>query len=152
MRRLALFLVFLGGCGSGGTPEEKAPANAAANAAATPDHPPPSQADIALSREAAEALRAYYGAIGRHDLGAAWRMREHRPGLAFDRYAASFERYADYRATVGVPSLPARQDGAVWVEVPVQLYGRMRDGAPFGSVGRVTMKREAGSREWRIVS
>ncbi|HEX8366228.1 MAG TPA: hypothetical protein VF603_13185 [Allosphingosinicella sp.] len=108
--------------------------------------------DEAASRDAAAAVAQYYEAIARRDYPAAWRLREPNPGDTLERFAAGFAAYADYRATVGMPTLPARQDGAVWVAVPVQLYGRRRDGAPFGSVGRVTLKRAAGQDRWRIVS
>jgi len=108
--------------------------------------------DREASRAAAAAVAEYYEAIARRDYPAAWRLRDPSPGDTLERFAAGFASYAHYRATVGMPTLPARQDGALWVAVPVQLYGRRRDGAPFGSVGRVTLKRAAGQDRWRIVS
>lgn len=149
MRRLALFLL-LAGCGADETKEAGRAAgdgNAGAPAATAP---PATEAQLALSRAAAEALGRYYDHIGRGDYRAAFAMRERSPGLTPDTFAASFDRYEDYRATIGVPSLPVEEDGTVWVSVPVQLYGRMRDGSPMGSVGRVMMKRPQGSAEWQV--
>ena len=148
MRWLALLL--LSTCSSGA--EE--PANRSAGPPATPPTParPVSPEDAEASREAGATVAEYYEAIARRDYPAAWRLREPGPGDTLERFAAGFEAYADYRATVGMPTLPARQDGHVWVAVPVQLYGRRRDGAPFGSVGRVTLKRAAGQDRWKIVS
>jgi hypothetical protein len=148
MRAFAL-LILLAGCG--GAAEDQ-PANGAANRAAAPTAPPPSAQDVALSRGAADALRLYYERIGRRDWSGAFAMREPAPGLTLERFAANYERYRDYRATVGMPSLPARQDKAVWVQVPVQLYGRMRDGSPFGSVGMIVLRRGPGADGWKIQS
>ena len=150
MRALS-FLLLLAGCGGDGDERGNRARNVQENAAAPPTAAPSAQ-DLALSVAAADALRLYYERIGRRDWRGAFAMREPAPGLTLERFAASFERYEDYRATVGIPSLPARQDGAVWVQIPVQLYGRMRSGRPFGSAGAITLKREAGAEAWRIVS
>jgi hypothetical protein len=65
-------------------------------------------------------------------------------------FAAAFERYASHRATVGAPSRPVEAGGWFYVEVPVQTYGTMRDGTPFGSAGIVTLRRRQGGGDWRI--
>ena len=146
--RAFLLLILLAGCG--GT--EDAPATNASNAAAPPAAPErvPSAAEIADMEAAAAALRAYYAALGRGDYRAAWALREQRPGLDFERFAASFGIYADYRADVGTPSYPAEAEGWVWIDAPVQTWGRRKDGERFGSVGRVLMKRRAGTAGWKI--
>jgi hypothetical protein len=147
MRRLALLLL-LSSCGADPAEPQNQSSPTPAPVAAVPA---PSTEELQASRAAAAAVADYYEAIARRDYSAAWRLREPRPGDTLERFAAGFAPYADYRATVGMPTLPARQDGALWVAVPVQLYGRRRDGAPFGSVGRVTLKRAAGGDRWRIV-
>jgi hypothetical protein len=147
--RAFLLLVLLAGCGA--AEEAQAPVNAG-NAAAAPAAPErvPTAAEIADMEAAAATLRAYYGAIGRGDYRAAWALREQRPGLAYERFAASFEIYADYNADVGTPSYPAEADGWVWIDAPVQTWGRRKDGERFGSVGRVLLKRRAGTARWKI--
>lgn len=147
--RASALLILLAGCTDAA---QDPPANNLGNVAAAPRAPPPSARDVALSRGAADALRLYYQRIGRRDWSGAFAMREPAPGLTLERFAANYERYRDYRATVGMPSLPAHQDGAVWVQVPVQLYGRMRDGSPFGSVGMIVLRRGAGRDSWKIQS
>jgi hypothetical protein len=81
---------------------------------------------------------------------AAWALREQRPGLSYERFAASFDIYADYHADVGTPSYPSEADGWVWIDAPVQTWGRRKDGERFGSVGRVLMKRRSGAADWKI--
>jgi hypothetical protein len=147
--RAFLLLILLAGCG--GTEEAPAPGNAG-NAAALPSAPErvPTAAEIADMEAAAAALRNYYAAIRRGDYRAAWALREQRPGLAYGRFAQSFEIYADYNADVGTPSYPAEADGWVWIDAPVQTWGRRKDGERFGSVGRVLMKRRSGTGDWKI--
>ena len=150
MRRLALLLL-LAGCSGGGEQERNRTDNKQAGNASAPAVTPPTEEEQAASQAAAAALRDYYQSLARRDYRAAWALRDRRPGLDFERFAASFEGYEEYRATVGLPSMPVEQEGTLWVSVPVQLYGRMRGGAPFGSAGRVTMKRAPGEA-WKIVS
>lgn len=147
--RAFLPLILLAGCG--GTEDAPAPGNSG-NAVAAPAAPErvPTQAEIADMEAAAAALRAYYAAIGRGDYRAAWALREQRAGLHYDRFAQSFEIYADYNADVGTPSYPAEAEGWVWIDAPVQTWGRRKDGERFGSVGRVLLKRRAGTDDWKI--
>jgi hypothetical protein len=146
--RILLLLCLLAGCG--GAEETKAPPNTiAAPTAAAPAHRP-TAAEIADMEAAASALRAYYAAIGRGDYRAAWALREQRAGLDYERFAASFDVYADHHADVGTPSYPAEADGWVWIDAPVQTWGRRKDGERFGSVGRVLMKRRSGASGWKI--
>ena len=147
MRRFLVPILLLSACDSREPANVAAPADKAGNQVGASE---PTREQIEDAQAAAGALRLYYEHIGRGDYPAAWRMREERPDYAaFER---NFAAYEDYRATVGVPSLPIEDRGFVWVEVPVQLYGRWRGGAPFGSVGRVTLKRRAGTGAWRIAA
>jgi hypothetical protein len=145
--RIPALLLLIAGCGSGEEAKEKAAPGDAAEAA-----PPrvPTAAERADMENAAAALRAYYDAIGRGDYRAAWALREQRPGLGFERFAESFAPYARYRADVGSPSFPVEADGFVWIDAPVQTWGRRTDGETFGSVGRVMVKRPARGGAWKI--
>lgn len=147
MRSLALLLL-LAGCGSGDDGAAPSPGGSRPAEAAPPRIP--TAAEKVDMDEAAATLRAYYDAIARRDYRAAWDLREQRPGLEFDRFAGSFAIYADYRADVGSPSFPAEADGSVWIDAPVQIYGRRTNGETFGSVGRVMLKRPARGAEWKI--
>ncbi len=74
--------------------------------------------------------------------------------MTLDRFAASFDRFSEYHANIGAPSEPQGAAGSLYVEVPVQLYGRLKDGRPFSNAGTVTLRRSnnvpGGSTEWRI--
>ncbi|MFL6857690.1 MAG: hypothetical protein ACJ8EB_07245 [Allosphingosinicella sp.] len=100
---------------------------------------------------AAAALGRYYALIeaGRYD--DAYAMRS-GGGVDRERFAANFRAYESYHAQPGAPSQPARQGDFEFVEVPVMITGRFVGGKPFGSAGRVTLRRarRGADRAWRI--
>lgn len=150
--RALLLVLLLAACGG---PDAATAPPAANHAAAEPVQPPrvPTAAERADMEAATATLRSYYDALGRGDHRAAWRLREQRPGLSFEAFAASFDVYETYRADIGTPSFPGEAGGFVWIDAPVQLWGRRRDGRPFGTVGRVMLRRPAGDARrsaWRI--
>lgn len=156
MRGLAFALLLIAGA-CGGPADE--PTNVAANGRAGPEngaaaaaYPPPTAAEIEAARAAAAAVARYYELIGRREWAAAFALREPRRGITLDRFIERYAPYQHHGATVGMPSRPAERDGTLWVRVPVQLYGRGADGAPFGSVVTVTMKRRAGERAWKVAT
>lgn len=112
------------------------------------------------SEDPAEVLRDYYARIEAGDYAGAWALRipsrsDGAEGL--DTFAASFDRYAVYRATVGAPGRIEGAAGSLYVDVPVQIYGRMKDGTQFSSAGTVTLRRSndvpgstEAQRRWRI--
>lgn len=146
MRPLFL-LILLAGCGAEEAREPRNAAKAQTPAAAVRV---PTAAEIEDMEAAAATLGAYYAHLGQRDYRSAWALREQRPGLSYERFAASFDIYADYNAGVGSPSYPAAADGWVWIDAPVQTWGRRKDGGRFGNVGRVLLKRRAGSSDWKI--
>jgi hypothetical protein len=103
---------------------------------------------------AANRLQTYYALIEAGKYADAFRLREPSEGLTLDRFAASFERFSEYHANVGAPSEPQGAAGSLYVEIPVQLYGRLKDGRPFSNAGTVTLRRSnnvpGGNRQWRI--
>jgi hypothetical protein len=136
---LALLPLALAGCGKAPPP----PAHDRHVARVQPAPPPPGPGDsgaAAAGAQAADFLRIYYRRIESGDYGAAWRMQGvGRVGEA--RFAANFRAYRDYHALVGLPSDPAAGGGWIYVEVPVMITGRFVAGKPFGSAGRVTLRR-----------
>ena len=107
---------------------------------------------------AADVLQTYYALIEEGDYESAWRLRA--PGASgtnLAEFAAGFDRYAEHHALIGAPSEISGAAGSLYVEVPVQTYGKLKDGTPFSSAGTVTMRRSndvpgatAEQRRWRI--
>lgn len=160
---LSLAALLLSCSDSGPQPKTRTPV-AAPSAEGPPPAPPPPLAPS--SREAADAdasaasavaaLRSYYDSIedGRYDDAYALRWTKRPDAAAF---AASFARYANYHANLGTPGPLLAAGGSLYVDVPVQISGTLKSGAPFGSAGTVTLRRAAdvdGStpdqRRWRI--
>ena len=109
------------------------------------------------AQAAATVVETYYALIESRRYDDARKLRWDYDRLASAEFAASFAPYAEYRATVGTPSQIASAAGSLYVEVPVQLYGRLRSGKAFGTVGTITLRRLNGipgstpeQRHWRI--
>jgi len=108
---------------------------------------------------AATVVETYYALIEAGKYRDAFALREHTDTMTPAQFAAGFAQYAEYHATVGAPSEIQGAAGSLYVEVPVQLYGRMKDGKPFGAAGTITLRRvndvpgsTAEQRRWRIYS
>ena len=108
---------------------------------------------LAETGSVAEAARRV--GMGRES---AWRLRAPgENGKNFAESAAGFDKYAEHHALIGGPSEISGAAGSLYVEVPVQTYGKLKDGTPFSSAGTVTMRRSndvpgatAEQRRWRI--
>jgi membrane-bound inhibitor of C-type lysozyme len=110
---------------------------------------------------AANVVQTYYALLEAGKYGQAYRLWE--PGAAgmnARAFAASFARYSEYHANIGAPGRIDAGAGQRYVTVPVQVYGRLKDGArPFNMRGSVTLHRTgdvdgatAEQRRWRIRS
>jgi hypothetical protein len=106
---------------------------------------------------AAEVVQTYYALIEARKYEEARRLRWNAADLDPAEFAANFADYADYHATVGKPSEIEGAAGSLYVEVPVQTWGRRKDGRPIASAGTVTLRRvndvpgsTAEQRRWRI--
>lgn len=136
--------------------ERQVPARASAPAAAptaapAPDRPtaPGQPGSTAEADDAADVLRRYYTLIEERRFTEALELRE-PDGLEADAFAAHFGGYASHGATVGRQTEPVEAGSWLYVEVPVQTYGTMKGGTPFGSVGTVTLRRPKSGGDWRI--
>jgi len=171
-RFTALLLVLLSACGER---QQSSPAstenNASAPAAPEPQpepsaegKPPPGEASLleapsslTSAQGAATVVETYYALIEAGKYAEALELRWDSDTLSLDRFRENFAPYAEYHATVGAPSQIQGAAGSLYVEVPVQPYGRLKSGKPFSSVGTITLRRvndvpgsTAAQRRWRI--
>lgn len=99
--------------------------------------------------------RAYFTLIGGHHYAAARRASGAEMPLA--RFIAAFRPYRTYHASVGRAGEGEGAAGSTYVEVPVRIWGRLRNGRPFSERGSVTIRRvndipgaSAAERRWHI--
>jgi hypothetical protein len=158
MRRLTpLLLLALAACGGeeAAPPPEKKPARAQVRQPPPAPQPAP-RAPHAEGEGPREVLTRYYAHIEHGRFAQAWAMRSAgRAGSA--EFARNFAAYERYRVTIGHPSEPVESGGWLFVEVPIQMFGRFKGGESFGSAGSITMRRAAGApgatareKEWHI--
>jgi len=132
-------------------PSSTAAANAAEPAApATPDGlaneaTPPDEAAFAAdsAQGAADVVQHYFALIEEGAYPRAWLLWEEgaRPAKSAEDFAASFAKYAEYHAEVGAPGEIDAGAGQRYVTVPIQIYGRMKDGTPFRKAAKATLHR-----------
>ncbi|MDJ0278862.1 hypothetical protein QLH51_18885 [Sphingomonas sp. 2R-10] len=178
--------VLLAGCGGSGTADNAAVVNQTAEAELVPapvapppatplpagegipgvSAPPPTgtPAPYAVSEPgadvAAQVLRDYFAAIADRRYADAWKLwggQGQASGMTQAAFAASFARYADYRAAIGAPGRIDTGAGQRYVQIPVRVTGKLRDGTPVSLAGPVTLHRTgdidgatAEQRAWRI--
>ncbi|MBV8688270.1 MAG: hypothetical protein JOZ90_16065 [Alphaproteobacteria bacterium] len=109
---------------------------------------------------AAAVVRAYFGLIEAGRPAAArrlWSGGGDGSGKTEADFAADLARYAAYRAEVGAPGAMEGAAGSSYVEVPVRLHGRLKDGSPFSRDAVATLRRvndvpgaTAEQRRWHI--
>jgi len=122
--------------------------------------PSPSVAAEAGADAAVAVLRAYFAAIADRRYGDAYRLWQGRgqaAGMSAQAFADSFAKYAAYRATIGTPGRIDAGAGQRYIEIPVTVDARLRDGRPARLEGMVTLHRTgdidgatAEQRSWRI--
>jgi hypothetical protein len=111
---------------------------------------------------AANVAQSYHGLIEQRRFGEAWRLWSdggRASGMSEEAFARGFDRYSEYHAEIGAPGRIEGAAGTLYVEVPVVVYGRMRNGREFRMSGAMTLRRAnevpgstAEQRRWRIAS
>lgn len=79
-------------------------------------------------------------------------------GLSDKGFAEDYARFAEIHGEVGAPGQMEGAAGSTYIDVPFRLYGKLRTGGTYNSVGTVTLRRVndvPGSteeqRRWRLV-
>ena len=173
MKRLATILLFLAACSQQTGDNEGSnnladslPANGSAPSAAPLAPPAPGKPgglpddrtpvserpiDPRSAQGAGQVLQRYFAFVESGDAAEAnklWSDGEARLDLS---------PYREVHANIGAPEQPEGAAGSVYVDIPVQLYGRRTDGREFNARGTMTLRRVndvPGStpqqREWHI--
>ena len=109
---------------------------------------------------AVQVLRDYFAAIDERRYGDAWRLwgdGGQASGMSQAAFAQSFAKYAEYRAAMGAPGRIDAGAGQRYIQIPVRVTGKLRDGTPVSLAGPVMLHRAgdidgatAEQRAWRI--
>lgn len=140
------------------TPVPADPPGPTAPAGPSPAAPPPLEAGSA--QEGADLVRRYYALIAGHGYAEAWRLWDDG-GKASQQtepaFEAGLERYADYRADVGLPGEVDAGAGQRYVTVPIAVHARLKGGGAAELAGAVVLHRvgdidgaTAEQRQWHI--
>lgn len=165
MRSLFLAALLLTACGPSANPtrsesNENTNVGEAGNAAEAPLNPPApgtpgglpddrapvSEAPFSetSAQGAANVLQSYFALIEQRRFGEAWRLWAdggRASGASETDFGARFAGYREYHANIGAPGEIEGAAGSLYVEVPVQVYGRRADGTPFSATGPATLRR-----------
>lgn len=126
------------------------------------DRTPISEAPFtpASAQGAADVVQTYFARIGEGKYFSAWRLWSNggQAGAPTpEAFAAKFASYDNYHGLVGAPGRIEGAAGSLYVEVPIQTYGRAKDGGEVHQLGVATLRRSndvpgssAEQRLWRI--
>ncbi|HVI99764.1 MAG TPA: hypothetical protein VM657_11945 [Sphingomonas sp.] len=118
----------------GGLPDDRTPVS---EAPFTPES----------AQGAANVVQTYYALIEQGKYREAWQLWSDggkASGTTADAFAARFDKYKEYHANIGAPGRVDAGAGQRYVEVPVQVYGTLKDGGrPFNARGSITLHRTA---------
>ena len=107
----------------------------------------------------AAVVRAYYAAIGARDFARAyalWSDAGRASGKSYADFARGFDETASVVATVDAPGRVEGAAGSRYVDVPVQISARQRDGSVQRFGGSYTLRRAvvdgatAAQRAWHL--
>ena len=111
---------------------------------------------------AVAVVRAYYAALAERDYRRAyalWGDDGRASGKSFAAFAAGLVRTARTDVAIGRPGEPEGAAGSTYIEIPVTVRARLRDGTRQRFAGRYTLRRvndvpgsSAKERRWHIYS
>jgi hypothetical protein len=102
--------------------------------------------DAKSAQGAANVVQSYYALIEQHAYRQAWLLWGEggaASGMSESAFASGFGKYSAYHANIGAPGRVDAGAGQRYVTVPVQVYGRTKDGEDFNLRGDVILHRTA---------
>ena len=116
--------------------------------------------DPKSAQGAGQVLQTYFALIEQGKYAEAYKLWSDggkATGETAGQFAKSFEAYREIHANIGGPGDMEGAAGSSYVDYPVQLYGRTKDGKEFNSRGTMTLRRvndvpgsTAEQRSWHI--
>jgi hypothetical protein len=107
---------------------------------------------------AANVVQIYFALLEAGKHAEAFELRQ-RGSVDARTFTSGFEKYREYHARIGAPGRIESAAESLFVELPVQIYGRLADGTEFNKAGQVRLKRAddidgatADQLAWRITS
>jgi hypothetical protein len=85
-------------------------------------------------------VQTYFALIGEKKWEDAWKLWG-RGGDDLANFTATMAAYRQYDAQVGAPGPIEGAAGSLYVEVPVQVYGRDAAGTEFHRLGKAVLRR-----------
>jgi hypothetical protein len=173
-RSLCLAAALLAACSGPSAPVDNNGHQPATNLAAPPPAAPPepgkpgglpddrtpvSEAPFSdtSAQGAANLVQTYYARVESGRFAEARKLWPGEPSASDSAFAAGFDGYRDYHAQIGAPGEIEGAAGSLYVEIPVVLYGRTKDGEAFSRKATVTLRRvndvpgsSADDRRWHI--
>jgi len=111
--------------------------------------------DPKSAQGAAQVLQSYFSLLEAGKAGDAEALWS--GGKTPAEFAGKLAGYREVHANIGAPGDSEGAAGSIYVDVPVQIYGRLRDGKEFNSRGTMTLRRvndvpgsTAEQRQWHI--
>jgi hypothetical protein len=114
------------------------------------------------AQAAANVLQTYFALLETRRFADAWRLWSdggRASGMSAEAFAASFDDYDSYHAQIGAPGRIEGAAGSLYVDVPVQVYARRKDGREVHRLGTATLRRvndvpgaSAEQLSWRIAA
>jgi hypothetical protein len=105
---------------------------------------------------AADVMQVYYALIGQKRYAEALKLWG-PAGPSAQTFTESFGDKLEYHGLVGSPGEIEGAAGSLFVTVPVQIYGRLKDGRELHQLGKATLRRvndvpgsTAAQRAWHI--
>ena len=105
---------------------------------------------------AANVLQIFFalqGAMKSEEARQLWSDDMGHGPLSRGAFDAQFGRYSQYRGNVGAPGRLEDSGDSLYVQVPVQVYGKLKSGEQFSYLGEAKLRRlkRAQVQQWRIV-
>jgi hypothetical protein len=111
--------------------------------------------DPKSAQGAAQVLQSYAALLEQGRFGDAGRLWSESD--AATELTKAYPKYSEIHAEIGAPGAMEGAAGSSYVDLPIRLYGKLKSGGSFNSVGTATLRRVndvPGSteeqRQWRI--